>query len=186
MDYERFAPLVTPHTATITRIAAALVGISDAEDVAQEALLRAWRAWPTLRTAESTRAWLMQITVNVCHTWRARSQGLRQERGARDRLETTVSLEDIPSATLGATDHINALDLRQALQTLSTDMRQVIVLRFYLGMDSTEIGELLGESPATVRSRLRRAVIHLRSALDDRHQATPAASATDTPARKDA
>jgi hypothetical protein len=34
MDYERFAPLVTPHTATITRMAAALVGITDAEDAA--------------------------------------------------------------------------------------------------------------------------------------------------------
>ena len=44
MDYERFAPLVTPHTATITRMAAALVGIPDAEDAAQEALMRAWRA----------------------------------------------------------------------------------------------------------------------------------------------
>src|SRR5512146_33817 len=83
MDYERFAPLVTPHTATITRMAAALVGIADAEDAAQEALMRAWRAWPGLREADSTRAWLMQITVNVCRTWRARSQS----RGDMDHLD---------------------------------------------------------------------------------------------------
>jgi RNA polymerase sigma-70 factor, ECF subfamily len=187
MDYERFAPLVTPHTATITRIAAALVGIADAEDAAQEALMRAWRAWPQLREADSTRAWLMQITVNVCRTWRARSLGLRQD--TRDRLHNAVSLEDVPSVTLGATDHIDALDLRQALLTLSADMRQTIVLRFYLGMDSTEIGDLLRESPATVRSRLRRAVIQLRRTLDDGRQATPATPTTpafDTPARKDA
>src|SRR5258708_5314281 len=187
MDYERFASLVTPHAATITRMAAALVGIPDAEDAAQEALLRAWRAWPGLREADSTRAWLMQITVNVCRTWRARSLGLRQ--GSEEGLQNEVPPQDAPSATLGATDHINALDLRQALLTLSADMRQVIVLRFYVGMDSTEIGELLSESPATVRGRLRRAVIQLRHTLDDGRPATPAPPATpaaDTHARKDA
>ncbi len=190
MDYERFASLVTPHAATITRMAAALVGIPDAEDAAQEALLRAWRAWPGLREADSTRAWLMQITVNVCRTWRARSLRLRQ--GSEEGLQNEVPPQDAPSAMLGAIDHINALDLRQALLTLSADMRQVIVLRFYVGMDSTEIGELLSESPATVRGRLRRAVIQLRRTLDNERPAppatpvTPVTPAADTHARKDA
>ena len=176
MDYERFSPLVTPHTATITRMAAALVGISDAEDVAQEALMRAWRAWPGLREADSTRAWLMQITVNVCRTWRARSKS----HDDLDHLDTLMSIEGV---TLGATDHITALDLRQALLTLSADLRQIIALRFYIGMDSTEIGELLSEPPATVRTRLRRAIIQLRRALDDSRRMIPA---PDSPARKDA
>jgi RNA polymerase sigma-70 factor, ECF subfamily len=186
MDYERFAPLVTPHTATITRIAAALVGIADAEDAAQEALMRAWRAWPTLREADSARAWLMQITVNVCRTWRARGQGIRSGAGAVDHLYAAVPLEDISSAAQGATDQmaerITALDLREALLTLSADMRQIIVLRFYVGLDSTEIGALLDVAPATVRTRLRRAVIRLRRALDDERQA---ARAADAHARKD-
>jgi len=107
----------------------------------------------------------MQITVNVCRTWRARSLGLRQ--GSEEGRQNEIPPQDAPSAMLGATDHINALDLRQALLTLSADMRQVIVLRFYVGMDSTEIGELLSESPATVRGRLRRAVIQLRRTLGD-------------------
>jgi len=176
MDYERFSPLVTPHTATITRMAAALVGIPDAEDAAQEALMRAWRAWPGLREADSTRAWLMQITVNVCRTWRARSKS----HGEIDYLDTMIRAEGV---IVGANDHINALDLRQALMTLSADLRQIIALRFYVGMDSTEIGELLRESPATVRTRLRRAIMQLRRALDDGRQRIPA---HDTPARKDA
>jgi DNA-directed RNA polymerase specialized sigma24 family protein len=50
-------------------------------------------------------------------------------------------------------------------------------------MDSTEIGELLSESPATVRTRLRRAIIQLRRALGDSAQTIPA---HDAPARKDA
>ena len=179
MDYERFAPLVTPHTATITRMAAALVGITDAEDAAQEALTRAWRAWPGLREADSTRAWLMQITVNVCRTWRARSQS----HGDIDYLDTMIPAEGTPLATVGANEHITALDLRQALLTLSADLRQIIALRFYIGMDSTEIGDLLSEPPATVRTRLRRAVIQLRRSLGDGRQTIPA---HDTPARKDA
>jgi RNA polymerase sigma-70 factor (ECF subfamily) len=176
MDYERFAPLVTPHTATITRMAAALVGIPDAEDAAQEALMRAWRAWPGLREADSTRAWLMQITVNVCRTWQAR----RQSHGEIDYLDTLIPTN---GATLGANDHVTALDLRQALLTLSADLRQIIALRFYIGMDSTEIGELLSESPATVRTRLRRAIIQLRRALGASPQTI---AAHDAPARKDA
>ncbi|HEU5347266.1 MAG TPA: sigma-70 family RNA polymerase sigma factor [Ktedonobacterales bacterium] len=179
MDYERFAPLVTPHTATITRMAAALVGIPDAEDAAQESLMRAWRAWPGLREADSTRAWLLQITVNVCRTWRARSQS----HGGMDHLDTMIPVEGASSITLGASDHVNALDMRQALLTLSDDLRQIIALRFYIGMDSTEIGELLKASPATIRTRLRRALFQLRRALDDGRQTIPA---HETPARKDA
>ncbi|HEX8981405.1 MAG TPA: sigma factor [Ktedonobacterales bacterium] len=84
MEHERFAPLVLEHTAMMARVAAALVG-ADAEDAAQEALVRAWRAWPTLRDPASTCAWLMQITVNVCRSWRARGQGLRMN--TEDRLD---------------------------------------------------------------------------------------------------
>jgi RNA polymerase sigma factor (sigma-70 family) len=180
MDYERFAPLVMPHTATMTRLAVALLGIADAEDAAQEALMRAWRSWPRLREAGSTRAWLMQITVNVCRTWRANSQG------SVARLDTAaplVDVEDSPSSILGANDHVNALDLQQALLSLRDDLRQVVALRFYVGLDSTEIGDLLNEPPATVRTRLRRALIQLRRALDDGYQAIPA---SDTHAGKGA
>src|SRR6185437_1290840 len=49
MEHENFAALVAPHTAAMARVPAALVGIADAEDAAQEALLRAWRGWPSLR-----------------------------------------------------------------------------------------------------------------------------------------
>jgi RNA polymerase sigma-70 factor, ECF subfamily len=42
MEYERFAALVAPHTGAMARMAAALVGLADAEDAAQEALVRAW------------------------------------------------------------------------------------------------------------------------------------------------
>lgn len=165
MEYERFAPLVTPHTEVMARIAAALVGFSDADDAAQEALLRAWRAWPGLRDPASARAWLLQITVNVCYTWRSRRQGLRL--GVEDRLDAgALDQRPDPSAP-GAMDHVNALDLRHALLALDDDLRRVVALRFYGGMDSFEIGELLAVSPATIRGRLHRALLRLRRLLDD-------------------
>ncbi len=164
MEYERFAPLVTPQTEVMARVAAAIVGGADAEDAAQEALMRAWRAWPSLREPDSARAWLMQITVNVCRTWRARRQGLRL--AVEDRLDTEALDQYGQQTTLGAAEHVNALDLRHALLSLDDDMRLVVALRFYAGMDSTEIGELLGTSPATIRGRLRRALLCLRQTLD--------------------
>jgi hypothetical protein len=112
MDYERFAPLVTPHTGTITCMAAALVGIPDAEDAAQEALMRAWRAWPGLREADSTRAWLMQITVNVCRTWQsAPTRGIPSDHAAYLQMGLLGTLSDgsvvidvIPPSTTNLND----------------------------------------------------------------------------------
>src|SRR5215831_5354901 len=71
MQHERFAPLVLPHTPAMARVAAALIGLADAEDAAQEALMRAWNGWAALREVGAVRSWLLRITVNVCNNWRA-------------------------------------------------------------------------------------------------------------------
>jgi DNA-directed RNA polymerase specialized sigma24 family protein len=55
MEYERFTALVTPHIGAMARVAAALVGVADAEDAAQEALIRAWSGWETLREEKTMR-----------------------------------------------------------------------------------------------------------------------------------
>ncbi|HEU5349305.1 MAG TPA: sigma factor-like helix-turn-helix DNA-binding protein, partial [Ktedonobacterales bacterium] len=62
----------------------------------------------------------------------------------------------------------DALDLRRAITTLSDDLRRVIALRFYAGLDSTQIGAVLDMPAATVRTRLRRALELLRRELDVR------------------
>ena len=180
MEYERFAPLVTPHTELMARVASALVGAGDAEDAAQEALVRAWRAWPSLRDADATRAWLMQITVNVCRSLLRRASMRAPFDDLRD--DPALATQETQPAP-GTTDHVDALDLRRALDALDDDLRVVVALRFYVGMDSTEIGELLGIAPATIRGRLRRALLRLRQTLD-----APGRSAEPAPmtSRKDA
>jgi RNA polymerase sigma-70 factor (ECF subfamily) len=77
--------------------------------------------------------------------------------------ETALAVLD---ADPGGSDHTGALDLRQAINRLDADLRVVLVLRYYAGMDATEIGGVLGMPPATVRTRLRRALMTLRERLD--------------------
>ncbi len=163
-DDESFAALAPPHTAAMLRVAAALVGLADAEDAAQEALTRAWQAWPTLRDPSALRPWLLQITVNVCRQW--------QRGGFGRRLRATLPLPEgenaalaLLDADLGASDHTGSLDLRAAVNALDPVLRIVVALRYYGGMDATEIGAALDAPPATIRTRLRRALALLRDQL---------------------
>ncbi|HET9111666.1 MAG TPA: RNA polymerase sigma factor [Ktedonobacterales bacterium] len=165
-DLGEFSALIDAHATTLTRIAAALVGVSDAEDAAQEAIVRAWRAWPELRERTAARAWLISITINVCRDW------LRGRFGARRRLtEPLMGDGDEPRAIAqldadpGASDHAAALDLRHAITTLDEDLRVIVALRYYSGLDSTTIGAALGMPAATVRTKLRRALGLLRERL---------------------
>ncbi len=192
MEYERFAELATPHTATMAAVATALVGVADAEDAAQEALLRAWNGWGDLREASAARAWLLRITVNVCYNWRSGAFGSYRRRtqslDTLSQLDVTRSAHpategDSPGAFLaemgpGASDHAAALDLRHAIGALPDDLRRIIALRYYVGMDATEIGAALGAPPATIRTRLRKAVGLLRCRLQEQAPAHPAANAS--------
>lgn len=163
-DDADFVAIIPLYATAVLRVAAALVGPADAEDAAQEAITRGWQAWPTLRDSAAARSWLLRITVNVCRDWQ------RGRFGTRRRL--TEPLYDDEAAPLamrggdpGASDHANAIDLRGAIDTLDEDLRLVVVLRYYSGMDATEVGAILGIPPATVRTRLRRALRMLRGQM---------------------
>jgi RNA polymerase sigma factor (sigma-70 family) len=163
-DPRSFTVLVPLHTEAMLRVASALVGPADAEDAAQEAVVRAWRAWDTLRDADAARPWLLRITVNVCRQWR------RGGFGRRVRLVGPLPPEDaellaVLDSDPGAGEHARVLDLRAAVNALDEDLRMVVALRYYAGMDATEVGAALGIPPATVRTRLKRALARLRHAL---------------------
>jgi RNA polymerase sigma-70 factor, ECF subfamily len=166
MDYERFSALVAPHTDAMARVAAAFIGVADAEDAAQEALMRAWRAWPTLREEGAARAWLLRITTNVCRNWwTGRFGAQRRATQSLDDSGARAALHRVGVSGPGNGSHADALDLQRAIAALNDDLRWVVALRFYAGMDATEIGELLDVPPATIRTRLRRALTVLRDTL---------------------
>ena len=163
-DAESFATLTPLHTSAMQRVAVALVGAADAEDATQEAIVRAWQAWADLRELDSLRPWLLRITVNVCRQWYRGSFGTRRRMTARlpdEGSEFLALLDDDPG------DRVAALDLRRAINSLNDDMRLVVVLRYYGGMDASEIGATLGVQATTIRTRLRRALLVLRQYLHD-------------------
>lgn len=164
-DEQSFALLVPPLIPAMLRVAAALVGMADAEDATQEAILRAWQAWSSLRDTEFLRPWLLQITVNVCRSW------LRRRFGTHRRMTEPLPEEDpgLPGALLemgpGTHSHTAEIDLYQALHELPNALRLIVTLRYFGGMDATEIGQALDMPPSTVRTRLRRALGLLRQQL---------------------
>lgn len=159
-----FESLVTPHLTAMLRVARVMVGADDAEDVAQEAVTNAWRRWESLREVEAARGWLLRITVNACHNWR-RAHNIPTERYALS-LDEEPPVAETRAFDPGASEHAGRLDLRHALAALEPESQQLIALRYFAGLDSTELGAMLGLPPATVRTRLRRALLLLRQRLN--------------------
>src|SRR5215469_9660855 len=123
MQHERFAPLVLPHTQAMARVAAALIGLADAEDAAQEALMRAWNSWTALREEGAVRSWLLRITVNVCHNWRTGHFGTNRSRTQPLDTESDEAIAPpLVGVGPGTTEHATALDLRLAVMSLSGDL----------------------------------------------------------------
>src|SRR5262245_59575302 len=126
MDYERFSARVAPHTDAMARVAAAFIGVADAEDAAQEALMRAWRAWPTLREEGAARAWLLRITTNVCRNWRTGRIGAqRRATQSLDDSGAKAALHRVGVSGPGNGSHADALDLQRAITALNDDLRWV-------------------------------------------------------------
>jgi len=175
MQDENFVTLVSPHTATIVRTAALLVGPADAEDAAQEAFMRAWQAWPELRETGAVRAWLVRITINVCRNWLSGHFGTHRLRTLPFDQAIKLSLPPM-DGNPGDNDHTDKIDLHEALASLNEDLRLVVQLRYLVGLDATEIGHVMHIPPATVRTRLRHALAlmrkHLQPASDSPAPAT--------------
>lgn len=164
MDDGHFTTLLTPHLLEALRVAVAMVGIGEAEDVVQEAALRAWRAWGDLRDVEALRAWFLRITVNACRTWRNQRNVMRQHEQSNAN-DNALAVLAMAGTGPGSSDHAAMLDLYQAIQALKDDLRTVVLLRYFVGLDATEIGAVLDLPSPTVRTRLRRALMHMRHSL---------------------
>jgi RNA polymerase sigma-70 factor (ECF subfamily) len=131
----------------------------DAEDVAQEALARAYRSLGTLRDRGRFRSWLVRIS------WRL---ALDHQRAAarRARHEQKALLPLGPPDVESVVSQNEFRDrLWQAIAALPEKLRQVVVLAAILGHDLREVGELLGVPHGTVRSRMHTARKRLAEAL---------------------
>jgi len=128
------------------KLAGYLLGdAGEAEDAMQEALTRAWRAWPRLRDPDSVGPWLDRIVANVCKTRIRRRSGVRSV-AFDDALE--VYAPDPFRAAL-ARDTVG-----RALDKLSPEQRVVVVLRYWRDMPLDQIATRLDVPLGTVKSRL--------------------------------
>ena len=132
---------------------------ADAQDVVQDAALRAMKYLGGFRgtTGADARAWFLAIVRNTAYTW------LQQQRSRGD-SRTTEFNEELHSED-AHTDPVAALDLRQALDALPFEFREVIVLRELQGLSYKEISDVTGVPVGTVMSRLSRARKRLQRAL---------------------
>jgi RNA polymerase sigma-70 factor (sigma-E family) len=125
-----------------------------AEDLVQVAFLRAWKSWPRVCAAEDRAAYVRRILVNAARTgWR---------RGWR--VESPSGMISAPSAHDAYQQFDDRERLMEALRVLAPRQRAAVVLRYFCDLDDATIADLLGCSPATVRSQVSRALARLRIA----------------------
>ena len=153
-DGEAFADLLRPEYRTAIRLAKALLhDVDEAEDAVQEAAFKAWRKLDNLREGSVLRPWFLAIVANQCRTVR------------RAKWWSSRTDEEVPEKGAEAGDLAGSIDLRRAVSQLEYDQRLVLVLRYYMDMPFEEIALTLEISPKAARSRVERAVKHLRPML---------------------
>ncbi|MEA2267994.1 MAG: hypothetical protein QOC64_604 [Solirubrobacteraceae bacterium] len=164
-DPAAYEALVRAHQDIAFRTARLFAGsAADAEEAAQEAFVKAWRALPRFRAGAPFRPWLLAIVGNEARN-RRRAAGRRAGLALRAAAErSSGDAAPSPEAALlagGARDELLA-----ALATLDERDRAVIACRYVLELGEKETAEVLGCRRGTVKSRLSRALGRMRAELE--------------------
>ena len=148
-----FSSWVQPHVPAMQRFAARLVDPSEADDVVQEALVRAWRRWSTYdgRRGEPT-GWLLAIVA---------------DRARRHRTRTRVPEPAEPREQAAPPDAAPDLDLERAIVQLSGRQRTAVELYYFVGADVATCAQAMGCAEGTVRATLHQARARLRELMGD-------------------
>jgi RNA polymerase sigma-70 factor (ECF subfamily) len=161
-DANALDTLLRRHTSLVHSVCRRVLGHrDDALDASQEALIAIARKIHQFDGRSRFSTWAYRVATNA-----ALDEGRRRNR----RPQPSEMLPDRASATGRAVDeHVaDRLDIDAALETLSPDYRAAVALRDLVGMDYTEIGEVLGIPPGTVRSRIARGRAAVAEALGNR------------------
>ena len=168
-DAAAFEALVLRYQTQVYSLAYRMVGNeADAQDLAQEAFVRAWRALDSFQFSSQFSTWLYRLTSNICIDF-LRSQKKRKH------ISLTV-LQDDEQQQWDMPDHrplpeeqmIVAQEreaLAKAIAALDPEYRQVLILRIVNDCSYQQISEIMGIREGTVKSRLSRAREQLRKKL---------------------
>ena len=160
-DRNAFELLLERHRTALARTAYLVTRDREAiHDIMQEALIQIWRDLRSYRPYGSFKAWMLKITLN-----KARKH-YRKKRVQTVPLETAIEVSgnaERPEETVEREEQTHRL--RQALDLLTTDHREVLILRYYNELTAPEIAKVLGCREGTIKSRLSRAHSRLEQAL---------------------
>ena len=164
-DQDAYAELVTRYQAIAARTAYVITGTaSDAEDVAQDAFVKAYYALDRFHAGAPFRPWLLRIVANEAIN-RRKAAGRRPTVGlsvVEDRASGDTALSPEASALARERREL-VLD---ALRQMREEDRLVIAYRYFFDLSEVEMAEALGVARGTVKSRLSRAIARLRAVME--------------------
>jgi len=167
---ESFDEVVLPHLNAAIRLARwQMRNEHDAEDVVQEASLRAFRYFRTF-SGGNGRAWFLRIVRNTCWGWRGHGVQPPTDLFDEEQHSAGRSASD-PETLLLQTDDVTSIE--RALRNLPDRFRELLVLRELEGLSYRELADRLGIPMGTVMSSLSRARQAFRLALNDPLQRVP-------------
>jgi RNA polymerase sigma-70 factor (ECF subfamily) len=160
-DQARFEQLVLPHLDAAFNLSRWLLrGRADAEDVAQESMMRAFRFFRGFHGGDA-RAWLLQIVRNTCYTWLEKNRSVDLTTEFNEELHQQPSVSPETLAIAGD----NRERLTRALEELPVRFREVLILRELEGCSYKEIAAITSVPIGTVMSALARARQRLQRVL---------------------
>jgi RNA polymerase sigma-70 factor, ECF subfamily len=162
-DIDAWETLIVANQEAVFRLAYLLLGhAGDAEDIAQDTFIRAYRYLNSFDAARALRPWLLSIAANLARN-RRRSLGRyfhQLQRAAR------MNPEPVSDVEYDAARRAEAQALWRAVQRLEPVDQEIIYLRFFLELSVEETAESLNIAAGTVKSRLHRALGRLRGVVN--------------------
>jgi RNA polymerase sigma-70 factor (ECF subfamily) len=166
-EREAFDVLVARYQRPIYRLCYRFVNNhEDANDLAQDAFLKAWRAISSFRGDSAFSTWLYRIAVNACLNYRALRRPLTQEL-------PEVLVDPRPGAEAEAERDDEARRVRAAVSRLPDKQRATLILKIFHDLTHEEVAEILGSSVGTVKANLFHALANLRRQMGAAREAEP-------------
>ena len=165
-DHEAFGQLIDRHAAKIVNLAYRMVGNrAEAEDLAQEAFLTAFKALSTFRADSKFSTWLYRIATNKCKDWlRVKRPGMgQQDVDIDETLDIHIAEEQTPERLLSQQQV--AHELEQAIQRLPPLYREAFVLKHIEGLSYEEMEAILGVNSDTLKMRVYKGRLQLSREL---------------------
>jgi len=164
-DLDAYEEIVRRYQSLLFRAAFLVTGVAaEAEDAAQEAMVKAYRAIGRFRRGAPLRPWLLRIVTNEARN-RRRSSGRRAGLALRAAEDRRLSGDAAPSPEAAALEREDRERLIAAVNSLGEGERLAVAYRYFLGLDESETASALGIPRGTVKSRTSRALGRLREEL---------------------